>query len=105
EVSQFHAFARVVEQTFNMESKYFHILEKRSEDLEGFFQSATDEWMTIQKSISNRAKKMGSWILHNTQKLTTEIQNDLISTREQALKHESQSNTDDDPDESKNSWV
>ncbi len=105
EVSQFHDFARVVEQAFNRESKYFHIFEKRSENLEDFFQDATDEWMSIQKSISRRARKMGSWILNDSPKLTTELQNELISTRERAHKHESQSKSDNDPNSSENRWV
>ena len=105
EVTKFHDFAKIVEQVFNIESKNFHILEKRSENLDDFFQTATDEWMSIQKSISARAKKMGSWILHDSPALTTDLQKDLISTREQAYKHETREKSDDDPNSPKNRWV
>lgn len=103
EVSKFQDFARIVESSLQTESKYFQILERRTGELDDFFKNATEEWNSIQKSIIDRSKKLGSWIHHEKTKLSHHVERSLLKTRLKEEKRETESQQT--PEQNKSKWV
>lgn len=86
--SKFRDFALDVERILERDTMYFHILQKRSENLESFFQKATDEWQSIQNSIKSQVEKMGTWIKRDSFTISHDIQRSLVENREKSKKSE-----------------
>lgn len=98
--SKFRDFARDVEKILDRDTMYFHVLQKRAGDLEGFFQKATEEWHSIQNSIIDQVKKMGNWIKQEKCVISEDVEQSLMENREKAEKSSQDSNS-----RSRGGWV
>ncbi|MCF2140577.1 MAG: hypothetical protein K9W44_11035 [Candidatus Lokiarchaeota archaeon] len=104
DISKFRDFAMDVEQILNRETLYFNILAKRSENIEKFFKDATNEWQSIQNSIKNQVKKIGTWIIRDSLTISRNIQNSLIKNREKSKKSKESKKLEHD-NQSRGGWV